>query len=194
MELFKQRRVRDEVLIDEFLEFSLPDAIRKTPGPSRESTRRDSKDGTELREFADTFIKVLKSTFGSARPVSATVYTEPNGADPLPVRMLTIHLGRKQRPLIKSEETSATGLLDEMSGFHRDLLKKKGRTSTDGGMGFQRVAFLFHSADGKDGNEQNLTIIKPDECRYWTKSQAMRDADELAGSIVNAAQRANASK
>lgn len=184
----------DEILIDEFLKLSLPDAIRKTPGPSREPTRRDSEEGAELRDFADTFLKVLKSTFGSSRPISATVYTEPNDTEPLPVRMLTIHLGRKQRPLIKSEETSTTGLLDEMSGFHRDVLKKKGRASTGGGIGFQRVAFLFHSADGKDGREQNLTIIKPDECRYWTKSQAMRDADELAGSIVNAAQRANVSK
>lgn len=184
----------DEALIDDFLEFSLPDAIRKTPGSSRESTRRDSNDGAELRDFADTFIRVFKGTFGRSRPVSATVYTEPSDADALPVRMLTIHLGRKQRPIIKCEMTSATGLLDEMSGFHRDVLKKKGRTSTDGGIGFQRVAFLFHSTHGKDGHEQNLTIIKPDECRYWTKSQAMRDADELAGSIVNAAQRANASK
>jgi hypothetical protein len=36
---------------------------------------------------------------------------------------------------------------------------------------------------------RNITIIKPDEYRYWTRSQAMRDADELAEAIMQAAGR-----
>jgi len=35
----------------------------------------------------------------------------------------------------------------------------------------------------------NLSIVKPDECRYWTRSMAMRDADQLANAIQKAAGR-----
>jgi len=179
----------DRIIVDEFLKFSLPDAIRQSPGPSRASTQRYRND-TELHLFAETFVNVLKSTFGKEKDVSATVYVEPTHAEHLPVRMLTIHLGMAQRTPVNTEEISASGLLDQMSSFHRDVLKKKGRTSSADGIGFQRVAFLFHSTKGTVRHVQNLTIIKPDECRYWTQTQAMRDADELAASIVTAAQKA----
>ncbi|MCO8121331.1 N-6 DNA methylase [Stieleria sp. TO1_6] len=183
----------DQIIIDEFLNLSLHDAIRKTPGPSRQPTHRHG-DTLELNQFAETFIKVMKSTFGRAKHVSATVYREPNGGGLLPCRMITIHLGKKQRPLVKHEEASASGLLDQLSEFHRDVLKKKGRASSASGIGFQRVAFLLHSSTGSEGYVQNLTIIKPDEYRYWTQTQAMRDADDLAASIVNAAQLAGKNK
>jgi hypothetical protein len=183
----------DQTIVDEFLKFSLPDAIRQSPGPCRARTQRNRND-TELHLFADTFIKVIKSTFGKSKNVCATVYEEPTLADHLPVRMLTIHLGKALRPAVHTEEISSSGLLDQMSTFHREVLKKKGRTSSANGIGFQRVAFLFHSTQGADKHVQNLTIIKPDECRYWTQTQAMRDADELAASIVNAAQKAETSK
>jgi hypothetical protein len=183
----------DRIIVDEFLKFSLPDAIRQSPGPTRAKTQRNWND-TELHLYADTFIRVLKSTFGKSKDVCATVYEEPTHADHLPVRMLTIHLGKAQRTFVRTEEISTSGLLDQMSSFHREVLKKKGRASSVGGIGFQRVAFLFHLTQGPVKHVQNLTIIKPDECRYWTQTQAMRDADELAASIVNASQKAGTPK
>lgn len=180
----------DSAIIDDFLKISLPDAIRKSPGPARAATRRrcvDASDETELAQFSNTVIRVLTATFGKHRSVSATIYQEPADADLLPIRILTIHLDSEDHSGICIEPIEADGLLDMLSAFHREVLSKKARSATGNGLGFQRVAFFFHANEVVRGQVQNLTIIKPDEYRYWTRSQAMRDADDLATAIINSA-------
>jgi hypothetical protein len=108
--------------------------------------------------------------------------------------MVTLHLNWEGRAPLTIEPIAADGLLDKLSTFHRDVLSKKERSANGEGLGFQRVAFFFHAHQEKHVRVQNLTIIKPDEYRYWTRSQAMRDADELAGSIMEAAGRKGAKR
>jgi len=181
----------DWTIIEDFLEVTLPDVLRKKPGPGRKPTKRQVKKGSgdpELSSFAKTLIRVLKSTFGRDKSVSATIYQEPTETSALPVRMLTIHLDWADRASLTIEPIEADGLLDKLASFHRDVLSKKVRAARADGLGFQRVAFFFHSHRTQQGRVHNLTIIKPDEYRYWTRSQAMRDADELASAILQAAQ------
>lgn len=181
----------DWTIVEDFLAVGLPSAIRTRPGPGRKPTHRHSRtpeNATDLVDFAIIFIRVLRSTFGSDKPVSATVYEEPPGDARLPVRMMTVHLGRSLHPEVTVEPIKATGLLDMLALFHRDVLSNRARSANGGGLGFQRVAFLFNSNETKEGQVQSITIVKPDECRYWTRSQAMRDADELATAILQAAQ------
>jgi len=130
--------------------------------------------------------RVLKNTFGRDKAVAATIYQEPDAVR-LPVRMVTIHLDWAGREPLTIEPIAAESLLDELASFHRDVLAKKVRSATGLGLGFQRVAFFFHAHRAEQGRVRNLTIIKPDEYRYWTRSQAMRDADELAAAIMQAA-------
>lgn len=179
----------DWTLIEDFLEYTLPDVLRKTPGPARFQTKRKDKDGTnepELAQYAKTFARVVKGTFGRDKAVASTIYTEQDGKK-LPVRMITVHLDAPHHDGVKSEPIKADGLLDELAIFHTGLLKQKTRDATGSGLGFQRVAYLFQP--GREGNKRwmNLTIVKPDECRYWTRSMAMRDADQLAAAIRKAA-------
>ncbi|MDA1053176.1 MAG: hypothetical protein O3C40_22210 [Planctomycetota bacterium] len=179
----------DWTLVEDLLEFTLPDALRMAPGPGRQKTKRDdSHDGSEpeLSVYAQTMFRVLKSTFGSDKAVAATIYQEPHG-QPLPVRMVTLHFDWPGRKPLTVEPIEADGLLDELAKFHRDTLQRKTRTANGTGLGFQRVAFFFHSHQAEHGRVRNLTIIKPDERRYWTRSLAMRDADDLAAAIFKAA-------
>jgi hypothetical protein len=181
----------DWTLIEDFLEYTLPDALRKTPGPGRHPTQRKDTEGTkepELALYAKIFARVVKGTFGKDKTVASTIYAEQGGKK-LPVRMITIHLDSLHREGVKSEQMEADGLLDALAAFHAKQLKQKNRDASGSGLGFQRVAYLFHPARENGTRVMNLTIVKPDECRYWTRSMAMRDADQLAAAICKASPR-----
>ena len=179
----------DWTLIEDFLEYTLPDVLRKTPGKARFPTQRKDNDGTEepeLTEYAKTFTRVVKGTFGKDRAVAATVFTDPEGRR-LPVRMLTIHLDSAEKTGVNPAAIEADGLLDKLAEFHTGQLKQKPRDATGSGLGFQRVAWFFHPTREGGKRVMNLIIVKPDERRYWTRSMAMRDADQLAAAIAKAA-------
>ena len=177
----------DKIILEDILEVSLPDALRQTPGRGRESTTRRAgrKNESELKAFAKTFVRVIQETFGKDKPISATILQEAENHTQLPLRVVTFHIGEKRDPQLEIEPIDTELLLDQLGDFHRNVLSKKARTANNDGLGFQRVVFLFQRDKAK--NVTNLTIIKPDEYRYWTRSQAMRDADELSVSILRTA-------
>jgi len=178
----------DWSLIEDFLGYSLPDALRKTPGPGRHPTARKGTRGEvepEMSDYAKTFARVVKGTFGRDKAVAATIYNELN-AGLLPVRMVTMHFDLPGTPPLTIQPMEADGLLDQLAAFHREQLEKRPRAAGDHGLGFQRVAFLFQPSRQAGARGMNLTIIKPDERRYWTRSMAMRDADHLAAAILEA--------
>lgn len=174
----------DWTIIEDQLDFTLPDCLRKAPGPGRKPTRC-SKSEPELSVYAQTMFRVLKSTFGKDKEVSATVYQEPDEHH-LPVRMVTLHFDWPEREALTIESIAADGLLDLLNDFARKTLKINTGGNIDS-VGFQRVAYLFHSDQTEHGRVRSLTIVKPDERRYWTRSLAMRDADDLAAAIFKAA-------
>ena len=181
----------DWALVEDFLDYSLPDALRKRPGPARQhTTRKDTKGSLEpdLIDYAKTFVRMVKGTFGRERAISSSIYAEPDTRR-LPVRMVTIHLDAHNGKPVTIQPMEADGLLDQLARFHDELLKKRTRAVSGGGLGFQRVAYFFHPSREASGRAMNLTIAKPDERRYWTRSMAMRDADQLAGAIAKAATR-----
>lgn len=175
-------------IIEDFLEVSFPDALRKKPGLGRKPSRRTSANGDEpeLSAYGEMLTRVLKSSFGRDKAIAVTIYRETDTTT-LPVRMVTVHLNWVERSPLTIETIASDGLLDGLASFHRDVLGGKLHSASGNGSGFRRVAFFFHSHEERTGRVQNLTIIKPDEYRYWTRSQAMRDADELATAIMQAA-------
>ncbi|HVC98467.1 MAG TPA: N-6 DNA methylase [Pirellulales bacterium] len=179
----------ERAIVEDVLAVGLPDALRKGPGPGRRPTARRGASGLdefELSAYGATLTSVLKGTFGTDKEVAVTIYQEP-GARRLPVRMVTIHLDSNGVAPLTIETIEADGLLDKLASFHRDVLSKKAHSAVGDAFGFQRVAYFFHAPHSAPGRVRSLTIIKPDEYRYWTRSQAMRDADELAAALVRAA-------
>src|SRR5262249_7410993 len=64
----------DWALIQDFLEYTLPDALRKAPGPGRNPTQRRDKNGLrepEMTEYSKVFARVVKGTFGKEKAVSS---------------------------------------------------------------------------------------------------------------------------
>ena len=186
----------DWTLVEDLLKFALPDAIRKTPGAARNPTilrQTSPRDEAVMVAYGRTLSRVLKSTFGPDKPVAVTIYQEPQ-AEKLPVRMMTLHLDWAGRQPLTIEKITEEGLLDKLAEFHRSVLSQRTRSVMGNGIGFQRVAYFFQTQQVNKVRVRNLTIIKPDECRYWTRSQAMRDADELAVAIMKAAQRERAKR
>ena len=174
----------DWQLISDFRQHTLPDALRKTPGAGRKITQRTAEDAKLEPGYCDTVLRVIKGTFGPGKAVSMTIYSE-SGKEKLPVRMVTVRLNRAAQEPIAIEMIDADGLFGELKKFYDEQLSRKVRlSSTGGGLGFQRVAYLVRS-DNKGG--VSLTLIKPDERRYWLRSLAMRDADQIASLLFCAA-------
>ena len=178
----------EQTLIDDFLSVSLKDALRRDSA-GRKPTRRNSPDGTwepDLSNYVSTFANVLRTTFGRDRGLGATIYCEPTERA-LPLRLLTLEIGLSSSPQPKIQPITSPSLLDALTNFHRSVLKQETSSDSKAGLAFTRVAFLFHSSESSAGKVHKLSIVKPDERRYWTSSLAMRDADQLSMAILRVA-------
>ena len=180
----------ERVLISDLINFGYREgATGSGEHPARKPTVRSRKDKEDdLLQYADFFLKTLRTTFGKERAVRATVFEEADGQPRLPVRMVAIHLDWPQRHRLLLKDTiAAKQLRSQLAHFYeRQLLVR----SRDGepvtcGLGFRRVARLFVTHEAEDGTKvPTVLLVKPDERRYWTRSQGLRDADELAAAVV----------
>lgn len=157
------------------------------PGRSQTQRMRDDSESGELHDYADFIIKSLKATFGKSKAVRVTIFDEQVGQSLLPLRMVAVHLEWPQQlKLIQHEFVSTKELLGEMSEFFKKRMGVRSRAgeALNAGIGFQRVARLFVTHTANDGTKvPTVLMLKPDQRRYWTRSQALRDADELALTI-----------
>jgi hypothetical protein len=191
----------ESALVADMLDFVYRDGGKEgREKPGRRSTKRvtdNSPDG-ELCAYADFMIKSLRVTFGRSKAVRVTIFTEASSQSSLPMRMVAVHLEwPNQRKLIRNEVLSSQRIRVEMADFFQKLMGVRSRSGEPltGGIGFQRVARLFMTHVAEDGTKiPTVIFLKPDQCRYWTRSQALRDADDLAIAIqtANASRRGNA--
>lgn len=190
----------ERALISDLLEFGYRDgAMKSGERPSRAATiRSDGEDQDDLLRYADFFLKTLRATFGKEREVRATVFEETKGHSHLPVRMVAIHLDWPQQPRLLTKESMEPNLLrSELARFYAEQLTVRTRDGAPitSGLGFRRVARIFITHEPGDGAKiPTVLFVKPDQRRYWTRSQGLRDADELAAAIFTNRQRRIAAK
>ncbi len=157
------------------------------PGRCPTKRVRNDSSGGELHGYADFIIKSLRATFGKNKAIRVTIFDEAVGQSLLPLRMVAVHLEwPNQRKLITHDVMSTKSLRDEMAEFFKKRLgiRSRGGEPLTAGIGFQRVARLFITHVAEDGTKvPTVLLLKPDQRRYWTRSQALRDADELAVTI-----------
>jgi N-6 DNA Methylase len=172
----------DTLLVDDCVRYKLPQAQSESRLSGYHPTRRASDpagDGPDVVDYADYLVRVLRATFGRGRAIGATVYEE-DGSTKLPVRLVVIELGGRT-PRVDIETMQAGGLMESLHEFYRQAMQRPGT-----GAG-QRVAFLFDRREGTRG--VRLCIVKPDQQRYWMRSVALHDADEISGAILMGAER-----
>ena len=121
----------------------------------------------------------MDSGFGPNCSISATILREDTPPY-LPVRLVAIHLDGRPERRVAVSGTSSDKLMDELRRLNEKYLT---HNPNSGGIVYQRIARIYDS--GTIGRKQVPTvyIVKPDQIRYWTRSAALRDADEVFAEI-----------
>jgi hypothetical protein len=186
----------ERVLVEDLIRYTLPDYKHSTrkayrgdipPSPGRRRTIRTTSDGEiepELEAYCEQFLRVFDTGL-EAENVCATIFQEAAGGR-LPVRMVAIHLdwpGHSKR--VRLEPMGTSGLVELLTGLDRML---SGANPEQGGVFYRRVARAYHHVQADGRKVPTVYLIKPDQIRYWTRSSALREADEVAADAFRWAQ------
>ncbi len=179
--------VPESALIDDMLSCNLSVFKDTTESRAYQKTIRNNSDQNSLNQYCDWFIRVLKATFGKDKAISATIFEEKalhpeKNIEPtyLSMRLIAIHLESPSSSELETEYFDNDDLASELSKL-QNLAENK---TQDNAIIFRRVIRIFDVVEKNGHKIPTIFIAKPDEVRYWTRSMAMRDADEIALDIM----------
>jgi type I restriction-modification system DNA methylase subunit len=173
-------------LIEDLFTYTLPDAKGNNNSPGRQKTHRNGinlEDSIEidLKKYCDCFLKVLKAGFGQDKEVCATIFQETTNS-PIPVRLVAIYLNKSIHDGVRIEAIDSKSLHDQLNQLNTLFMDQP--DSNTGGIFYQRVVRLYDSTEWQGEQVPTVYLIKPDKIRYWTRSMALRDADEVVADIM----------
>lgn len=165
------------VLVEDLFDYTLPDFGTDNNTSAYALTRKSSNNNNEtiLENYCHSFLKVLRAGFGENIKVSATIFQEQKAS--LPVRMVAVHFDSPDHGDVLHESITSPDLLarlQELNTKFMDISKAKG------GIFYQRVVRVYDSVMIGERTIPTAYLIKPDQVRYWTRSMAFRDADDVA--------------
>lgn len=168
------------ILVDDFFKYKLLNVHKKIEligsEPTTRKNERQINKKFELDDYCETFFKVINAGFGKDKNVRATIFQETENN--LSVRMVAIHLDYPSREeVIKIEKCSNEELWKLLRELNDKFMQKESAT---GNIFYQRVVRIYDNNEGVP----TVYLIKPDQKRYWLRSQALRDADEVSADIV----------
>ena len=159
----------EKVLISDLFKYTLSDFKGKEKSDGREPTSRQVE--SDLKKYCNTFFKVINAGFGEDKNLRATIFQEVE--DKLPVRLIAIHLDfPKREEIIKIDKSSNEKFQELLKELNEKFMQNESET---GNIFYQRVVRIYSNEDGIP----TIYIIKPDQKRYWLRSQALNDADEV---------------
>ena len=174
----------EQILIEDLFDYTLRDFKGKENSVGRQITSRHSE--SELTDYCETFFKVINAGFGNDKSLRATIFQETENN--LPVRMVAIHLDFPSRDeVIKTNKCSNEQLWKLLHKLDKKVMQNESET---GNIFYQRVVRIYDNDEGIP----TIYLIKPDQKRYWLRSQALRDADEVSADIVSWFQQQNISQ
>ena len=174
-------------LVDDAFDYTLPDFKGGPDSPGRRKTRlpdgasSEGNDEPVLQPYCEFFLRVLRAGFGTSKDISATIFQQRAG-ESLPVRLVSIHLGWPGRRGVDVEAVESSELRTRLSSMYSELLRRQSADS--GGIAYHRVARIYDVDDLSGRKVPTVFLVKPDQIRYWTRSMALRDADEVAADIM----------
>ena len=160
----------ERVLIEDTIEYTIDDFLSGKGSKGLLSTTFGDTDGSDahLRSYCTFFLRVLKAGFGIEKYVSATIFHCPSEC--MPYRLVAFTLGDKADNDVKIKNISSSALLEEFGRLNEKA------NSQNGGLFNQRVARIYDASIGLP----TVFMIKPDQMRFWTRSMALQDGDEVA--------------
>lgn len=168
-------------LVEDLFEYVLPDFKEGAASPGRCPTRQkdQAQEDKVLVSYCTTFLKVLQAGFGADVRVSAAIFRDPEAF--LPVRMVAVHFATPNRDGVRHEPITSSELLARLKELNSKFMDISG---AKGGIFYQRVARVYDSAIIDGRKVPTVYLIKPDQVRHWTRSMAMRDADDVAADAL----------
>ena len=182
----------ESILVEDLFNYTIPDFKGNELSPGRQLTgRRETSDSSpandpELRGYCSQFVRVLQAGFGGDKNIKATIFRDTSQHQ-LPLRLVAFHLDWPKRTGIKVERIDSLKLHDRLKELNEKFMKAGDGQS--GGIFFQRIARIYDVYVHDDREIPTIYVVKPDRVRYWTRSVAMRDADEVAADIETWMQR-----
>jgi SAM-dependent methyltransferase len=172
----------DRILIEDFLDYRVPEHLANRAENPNASTR--GYEGPEhaeqvLREYCDTFLRVLSAGFGA--DVGATILAEAETTPQISMRAVAIHLDWPFGDRIQVERISSNQLLERLGTMNRRNLKA---TSVPHGFAYRRVLRVYDVLPLRDHRIPSVVIAKPDRIGHWTPAMAMRDADSVSAEAL----------
>ncbi|MEB3883991.1 Eco57I restriction-modification methylase domain-containing protein [Lyngbya sp. CCY1209] len=178
-------------LINDLFDYTLADFKEGSKSsPGRQKTCRlihhsvDNLQEPHLTPYCEYFMRVIRASFGQEKEVCATIFQESND-DYLPVRLVAVYLNKFIHNGIKIEPIISHLLLERLNEVNDFFINQN--NSGAGGIFYQRVARVYESTEWNGEPVPTIYLIKPDKIRYWTRSMALRDADEVVADIMAAA-------
>lgn len=169
------------ILVEDLFDYTLPDFGTKNNTSAYALTRKATNKSDEaiLENYCYSFLKVLRAGFGEDFKVSATIFQEREAF--LPVRMVAVHFDSPVSDDICNELITSPDLLARLQDLNTkfmDISKAKG------GIFYQRVVRVYDSVMIGERIVPTVYLIKPDQVRYWTRSMAFRDADDVSSDAL----------
>ena len=180
-------KASEKALIEDLFNFTLLDFQGNRTSPGRQKTHRratnllENEEEKELKEYCEYFLRVIKGGFGQDKKVCATIFQEETN-NYLPVRFVAIYLNKSIHDGIKIKTINSQDLFHRLNQLNNLLIEQP--NSDSGGIFYQRVARIYDSTTWNGEQVPTVYLIKPDKIRYWTRSMALRDADEVAADIM----------
>ncbi len=173
-------RPSEWALIKDLVQYTFTDFKGDASSPGRQPTRRGAE--PDLKAYARSFAGVLRAGFGEDKRVCTTVFQETNRSR-LPIRLAAVHLGWPESDAFRIEPLPQSKLRSRLEELNKKFLATP--AGRDGGIFYQRVARVYDTVTRRGVNVPTVYLIKPDRLRYWTRSAAMRDADEVAADLMS---------
>ncbi len=174
------------VLVEDLCKYTLPDFKGDETSPGRQPTNRYGRkecfpdEEPHLTAYCEYFLRVLRAGFGQDKAISATIFQDAHDTN-LPVRLVAIHLEKSGDNDIIVQRIDSFELCTTLLELNEKFLHT-GDTRR-GGVFFQRVALVYVNIQIDMREVPTIYIVKPDRIRYWTRSAALRDADEVAADV-----------
>ena len=171
----------DQVLIEDFFQTTLQDFKGGDSSPGRQlALTAGAEHNAVLDRYCKAFLTVLRAAFGPDKAVSATIFTASSD-EPLPYCLVAIHLHWPGRDPVILEPLTEDALVDR---FYALDLAALTADPEEGGVFYQRVARVYQTPTIGRSKVPTVYLVKPNQVRYWTRSAAFRDADDVTADIL----------
>jgi hypothetical protein len=161
----------ERVLVEDMFNYILPDfrGDKKQPGGQRTASSNKPEPELLLSDYCRYFMRVLNAGFGQERGIHATIFRTPVGGQ-LPYRLVAFELGKDSQKHIRIHNIGSVALIEKLERLDHD--PNVGRR----GLYVRNVTRIYDASTGIP----TIFVLKPDRARYWTRSTALADGDEVA--------------